>query len=255
MTEFDGSFTEPRDSSDDELLDDPFALWDAAYVLGSLSSAERREYEAHLNSCALCRIAVSELSGMPALLAQLDGASPETVNKAHDDDQPEPPSPGVEVLTSLMANVSRRRRQSRWRTSAMLAAAAVLAVGLVLALWPGVLGQTGPSQAAGPTLTMTQVAPSHLHASVTLSSYAWGTRVDMACTYGDWSNRDAGAPADRLAMVVVGRNGSRDELATWMGLPGATALPSGNTPTPIDEIGAVQLVSADTGEVLLERNL
>jgi hypothetical protein len=40
-----------------------------------------------------------------------------------------------------------------------------------------------------------------------------------------------------------------------MGLPGATALPSGNTPTPIDEIGAVQLVSADTGEVLLERNL
>ena len=26
----------------------PYAMWDAAYVLGSLSSTERREYEGHL---------------------------------------------------------------------------------------------------------------------------------------------------------------------------------------------------------------
>ena len=34
---------------------DPYAMWDAAYVLGSLSSAERREYEAHLVTCRQCR--------------------------------------------------------------------------------------------------------------------------------------------------------------------------------------------------------
>ena len=47
-------------------------MWDAAYVLGSLSSNERREYEAHLDVCDSCRAAVADLSGMPALLALLD---------------------------------------------------------------------------------------------------------------------------------------------------------------------------------------
>ena len=49
-----------------------YAMWDAAYVLGSLSSVERREYEAHLSTCPSCREAVGEIGGMPALLAQLD---------------------------------------------------------------------------------------------------------------------------------------------------------------------------------------
>jgi anti-sigma factor RsiW len=49
-----------------------YVMWDAAYVLGSLSSVDRRAYEAHLSTCPSCREAVSELDGMPALLAQLD---------------------------------------------------------------------------------------------------------------------------------------------------------------------------------------
>ncbi|MDT5019219.1 MAG: hypothetical protein QOD39_5379, partial [Mycobacterium sp.] len=35
----------------DQLHDDRYATWDAAYVLGSLSDDERREYEAHLATC------------------------------------------------------------------------------------------------------------------------------------------------------------------------------------------------------------
>ena len=49
-----------------------YEMWDAAYVLGSLSSVERREYEAHLSTCPSCRAAVGEIGGMRALLAQLD---------------------------------------------------------------------------------------------------------------------------------------------------------------------------------------
>ncbi len=53
-------------------MNDPYETWDAAYVLGgSLSSTERREYEAHLSGCVPCRTSVGELSGMPALLAML----------------------------------------------------------------------------------------------------------------------------------------------------------------------------------------
>jgi hypothetical protein len=54
---------------------------------------------------------------------------------------------------------------------------------------------------------------------------------------------------------VVGRDGSRSQIATWLGMSGATALPSGNTPVPVAEIAAVQLVSVDNGQVLLERQL
>ncbi|MFZ1161311.1 AAA family ATPase, partial [Mycobacterium sp.] len=49
-----------------------YAQWDAAYVLGSLSEMDRREFEAHLSKCQECRDAVDELSGMPALLSLLD---------------------------------------------------------------------------------------------------------------------------------------------------------------------------------------
>jgi hypothetical protein len=56
-------------------------------------------------------------------------------------------------------------------------------------------------------------------------------------------------------MVIVGRDGSRTQVATWLGLSGATALPSGNTPMPKDQIASVQLVSVDSGQVLLERQM
>ena len=51
---------------------DEYEMWDAAYVLGSLSSTQRREFEAHKAECPLCRSAVGELTGMPALLLRLD---------------------------------------------------------------------------------------------------------------------------------------------------------------------------------------
>jgi hypothetical protein len=53
----------------------------------------------------------------------------------------------------------------------------------------------------------------------------------------------------------VGRDGSHTEVATWLGLSGATALPSATIPMQKDEIAAVQLVSSDNGKVLLERHL
>jgi hypothetical protein len=56
-------------------------------------------------------------------------------------------------------------------------------------------------------------------------------------------------------MVVVGRDGSHTQVATWLGLSGATALPSANTPVPMEEIAAVQLVSPESGQVLLEKQL
>ncbi|MGE2715716.1 anti-sigma factor family protein [Mycolicibacterium litorale] len=232
---------------------DPYLQWDAAYVLGSLSSTERREYEAHLETCDRCRAAVAELSGIPALLAMLDADTVRTLDEEQSDEPPLRP----EVLESVLAKVKWRRRRSRWMTSAAVGlAAALLAVGLVIAMRPEVIGlQTGTPQNTAATFEMTELAPTPFSATVSLSDFAWGTRIDMACSYGEWSGGGAGTPPSQLGMVVVGRDGSQSEIATWLGLPGATALPSGNTPMPRDEIAAVQLIATDTRQVLLETKL
>jgi hypothetical protein len=230
---------------------DRYLTWDAAYVLGSLSSTERREYEAHLQICPRCRSAVAELSGMPALLAKLDL---EEVRALDEQQQPDTPPLRPEVLGSVLEKVRWRRRRWRLLTSGAVAlAAALLAVGLLIVLRPEIIGlQNNPPQAAQ-GLEMTKMADTPINATITTTSYGWGTRIDMACTYGDWGQRDA--PPQQLGMVVVGRDGSRSQIATWLGLSGATALPSANTPMQLEEIAAVQLVSPDSGKVLLERQL
>ncbi|WP_197374371.1 zf-HC2 domain-containing protein [Mycolicibacterium baixiangningiae] len=235
---------------------DAYLQWDAAYVLGSLSTADRREYELHLQTCARCRAAVAELSGVPALLAMVDADEVAALDDGEfGGEQPEPPPLRPEVLQAVLDKAKWRRRRSRWLTSAGVGlAAAVLAVGLVIAIRPGIVGpQTGAPQAAA--FEMTKVEPTPFSATVSLSEFAWGTRIDMACSYGEWSGGGAGTPPSRLGMVVVGRDGSQSEIATWLGLAGATALPSGNTALRRDDIAAVQLVSADTRQVLLEKTL
>lgn len=230
---------------------DRYPTWDAAYVLGSLSSAERREYELHLERCDRCRAAVADLSGMPALLAMLDLGDVRALDKG----EPEPPL-RPEVLQSVLDKVRWRRRRSRLFTSAAVGlAAALLAVGLVVAIQPEVVGlKSGTTQEAAQQLPMVEVTPTPFSATVALSDFAWGTRIDMACSYGQWGGGE-GPPPSNLGMVVVGHDGNKTQIATWLGLSSATALPSGNTPLHVNDIAAVQLVSTDSGKVLLERQL
>jgi Putative zinc-finger len=233
------------------VADDRYLTWDAAYVLGALAGDERREYEGHLTGCARCRSAVAELSGIPGLLAMLDLDEV----SALDDEEPDPPL-RPEVLQSVLDKVSSRRRRGRWLTSAAVGlAAALLAVGLVIVIRPETIGlHTSPTeQASAQMLEMTKVSNTPINASIAMTGFGWGTRIDMACSYGDWGHRDA--PPQTLGMVVVGHDGSRSEIATWLGVSGATALPSGTTPMPLDDIAAVQMVSSPDGKVLLEKKL
>jgi Putative zinc-finger len=236
-----------------DLLDgDRYVTWDAAYVLGSLTSNERREYEAHLETCARCRSAVAEISGVPALLAMLDL---EDV-RALDEETSEAPPLRPEVLDSVLDKVRWRRRRSRWLTSAAVGvAAALLAVGVVIAIRPEIVGlENYRPQETSQALEMAKVSDTPINASISLTGYGWGTRIDMACSYGDWG-QSGNTPPQNLGMVVVGRDGSHTEVATWLGLSGATALPSATTPMQKDKIAAVQLVSSDNGKVLLEKTL
>lgn len=206
---------------------DRYLTWDAAYVLGALADDDRTEYEDHLVGCARCRSAVAELSDMPALLAVLEADDVDALDRART-----------------------RRRRTRWlATVAVGVAAAVLAVALVLV----VTIRPEPGQSVAQMQEMAKVSDTPINASIAMSGFGWGTRIDMACSYGDWGVHDA--PPQNLGMVVIGHDGSRSEIATWLGLSGATALPSGTTPMSPAEIAAVQLVSSPDGKVLLERRL
>ena len=230
---------------------DEYVLWDAAYVLGSLSDADRREYEAHLRVCPSCRQAVDELSGIPALLGQLTADEVAVIDDGASEALPPLPP---RVLTSLQAKVSRRRRNTRVVTWTVAAAAAAV---MVFAVLVGVQSHPGaPPRTEASALTMTPVVPTVLTATVTMTGHGWGTLIDMTCTYpADTDSSAAGAvePPDKLAMVVVGRDGSRDRLASWKAVDGVRATPVGSTSMPIDQIATVQIVAADTGNVLLQR--
>ena len=66
-------------------------------------------------------------------------------------------------------------------------AAALLAVGLVIVARPEIVGlQTEPACSHAQALEMTKVSETPINASISLTGYGWGTRIDMACSYGDW---------------------------------------------------------------------
>jgi anti-sigma factor RsiW len=229
-----------------------YATWDAAYVLGSLSPADRREFEAHLSGCPSCTQAVAELSGMPALLSKLDTETVAAIN-----DQAAEPLMTPNLLPSLMSAVRQRRHRTRLATwSSAAAAAAVLAVGAFVGISSHSLtsptAQTSQTpQASASALPMVQIATKELASTVSFSSQNWGTVIDLRCV----CLAPAYAHHDRLAMVVVSRDGTHTQLATWVADPGHTAMPTGSISIPIDQIAAVQVVSADNGKVLLERSL
>jgi anti-sigma factor RsiW len=227
---------------------DEYAMWDAAYVLGSLSSAERREFEAHLPECPLCRSGIGELHGIPALLSRLE--RDEVAVIVGRGAEPWPPDG---LLPSLLETVRWRRRQSRvvaWTAGS--AAAAVLAIGVFV----GIASQSPTSvpispQASAWVQPMTQVATDKLASTVSLSSERWGTSISMSCVCLSALN----AHHDTLAMVVVGRDGSHTRMATWVANPGHTATPAGSISTRVDQIAYVQVISAADGQVLLESSL
>ena len=233
---------------------DPFATWDAAYVLGSLGAEERREYEAHLGTCARCREAVTALTGMPALLALLDPDEVAAIGEA----AAELPQPPPDLLDSLLAKVSwraRRRRRLSWTMAAAVAAAVAAVIALLVGIHPGptVPSAAPPAKSVSP-MTMTPVVPNSIQATVSMTSQGSGTRIEMICTYPKESSDNHDNDVDKLAMVVVGRDGSHAQLVTWMAPPGVTVRPVGSTAMRMDQIAAVQIVS-DDGEVLLQRNV
>jgi hypothetical protein len=217
-----------------------FAEWDAAYVLGALTPADRRDFEAHLATCAECRAAISELASLPGLLSR---AEP-WVDSA--DAMAEPPSNLVSLVEAREARDRAKARRRVWLVAA--GAAAVLALGIGVPV--GVLS-SGGEPAADLVVAMEPVASTPLTASLSFDSVAWGTSISMTCEYpAGGAYPDAGSAAGTYTLVVTDTSGESQQVGTWAAVPGKTITLDAATSVPLDEIATVELRSS-TGEVLL----
>ncbi|RAN74259.1 hypothetical protein B5P43_29575 [Bacillus sp. SRB_336] len=241
---------------------DAYASWDAAYVLGSLTPADRREYERHVAGCPSCRDRLAELSGLPGLLALVGR---DTLD----------PAPGPLPSATPYAVFARKVR--RWRTGlAAAAAAAVLVLGAgAAALTTSLLPPAAPTAAQTSTaaarpsvqLAFTSTGQHWLVAHGTASPEPWGTELSWTCSYapgasvgpGYGNSGNSGNPGNSgnsgnagnsgntgntprskvYELVAVTAAGGRVTLATWRAAPGSTVSPVATTTMAVGAMKAL----------------
>ncbi|MFF3568536.1 anti-sigma factor family protein [Nocardia jiangxiensis] len=230
---------------------DDYVMWDAPYVLGSLSRAERLRYEAHLDECASCREAVAELSGLPGLLGQVE---PEVALALTDS----PSTPNVVVVPPEPKSedplpMARSHGRERWLTIGAAVGAAAAAVAIAVPITAAFEHRTEapPTEQIVSERQLAPVLPAPVTASYKLVEVPGGTRIEMTCSYTpseteyNWHG----------ALWVVHTDGTEAMVAQWTAHPGQTLTPDGTTAVPPDQIRAVQIRDAITNQVMLASSL
>ncbi|MBE8516631.1 zf-HC2 domain-containing protein [Amycolatopsis sp. H6(2020)] len=206
------------------MSEDPFATFDAAYVLGALAPEDRQRFEEHLRTCDRCAASVRELAGLPGLLARVDTpASPP-------DAGPPPPD--------LLPVVLRRVRRGRRIRLAVTSASAALAVSACVAL-AVVATAPVPAPVQPPSVAMTALGQFPVRADARLAAFDWGTQVDMSCSY------TGGRSGGEYVLMAISRTGVETQLATWKALPDNTARLSIGTALKTPDLAALEVRLAD----------
>lgn len=241
-------------------MTDPWLVDVEAYALGALDQPERVAFEEHLRGCPTCRAALDEIGPLPALL---DLLPPDVVSAIAAQDPvtaavPGPPAERVpeSVLAGVLWSVRLQERARRRRQVVVtaLAAAVVAVLALVLPASPFAL----VGRAAQPVvlvLSLEAVVDGPITADVTLEEVAWGTRIELRCTYTPepGSTGDAGY-RPRYALLVVADDGTTEQVATWDAVPGRTISVPAATGLTVAEIDSVQLIDSD-GTTLLSADV
>jgi len=233
-------------------MTDQFATYDAAYLLGALTPADRSEYEEHLAQCDSCRHAVNQLAGLPGLLAAL------TLEQARGAGEQPPDLPST-LLPRLMHEVQRTRFRRRLTNAVVgLAAASVFVLALL------VVGLHGPSAsnhgdvATAPlALAMTPTSDSEpISATAQIDEKDWGTQIVVRCIYlahGDGGQYPGGATGPKYSMYVIDKSGGHERIASWEAKPGPPIVVDGSTSVPRSQIASVQVRDAENDTILALR--
>ena len=245
-------------------IPDRYAQWDAAYVLGALSPAERREFEEHKAHCASCQAAVSELAALPGLLAQISPADAGMLSLADDTsvqhaDTPVLSAAQAEVIEqgpppSLLPKMIKKARMRRRRMVAAIAgiAAAVILVIGGLAIGTGLL----PLRPENPErVAFSPVVPSGITAVADVIPGKDGTQINVECVYAEVNDPRPGGSRETYSIFVVDRSGHAEEIKEWPATPNKQMRPSGTTPLTMSQIADLEIRETETDEVLLRAPL
>jgi hypothetical protein len=184
------------------------------YVLGAAEYQERREVEAHLPHCPLCRAELIRLAPIPGLLATVP---PEAAPRLQRDVVALPPGQNAQQeaaqpAAALPSGARRIRSGRRLRVGRLAGSLAGLAASLAAAaaLITGTWGASPPRPhghtAAPVTLSGTSGA-SQVHATARLLATSWGTSIRLTVR---------GVPLNvRCRLVVRSRAGGTETTGLW----------------------------------------
>lgn len=231
-----------------------FEDWDGAYVLGALSPADRRRFEAHLEVCARCRTAVAELAGIPGLLGRVDpdalpdpqAPTAEAVPESSQKD-PDQPAPNLLDLTMYRAAAERSRRRARW---ALLGAAAAVVLALAVILVPRVVDTDPPDV----TAAMQPAVATQLTAALELRQVAWGTKIEISCDYPDRSTWPDPDSPPSYVLDVTDSEGNTSQAATWNAVSDKQVTVDAATATRLGDIVTITIRTAD-GTTILSKDV
>ncbi|CAM3782876.1 anti-sigma factor [Occultella aeris] len=225
---------------------DRYADWDGAYVLGSLSPTERRQYEEHLAGCPACRAAVTDLAGMPGLLAQVSAEDARTLlagmpgplaRAGAEDARIRPADEPTDDAAAVIPLRPRTRPPLRRRLFAVAAAVALVLLGGVGGL--ALAQREGAPPADAIELELTQVDASGVSADVQLTPRPWGTSLGWDCSY---PSGPYAPPGDAVyTLTLVDADGGRTVAATWTSAGGGASGLSAATDLPTEAIVAVEI--------------
>lgn len=230
----------------------PSAHDDAAYVLGSLSPAERLDFERHVAGCDVCARSVQMLAGLPGLLDRVDAAVLEHPRS-------DPPLPAT-LLPGLTREVVRSRRRGTFAIAglaATVAAVAALSVPMVAdslddaaSLGASPSTSTTDVQLDVETRSMAPLGDVPVQATLGLEQVRWGTRLLLTCTYETQSvEYSLPAEVDYLLFVLT-RDGRAEQVGSWRSVDGTTMQVPAATAAVRADIASVEVRTTD-GRVVL----
>ncbi|MFF2085541.1 zf-HC2 domain-containing protein [Nocardia sp. NPDC058176] len=223
---------------------DEYSTWDAAYVLGSLGAAERREYEAHLIDCPHCGEAVAELAAMPGMLALVDRDTALSMIEPPAD----APPPMPDLIPSLAAAAQRRQQRRRWLGIGSAVAAAAAAVAIAIPITVTVARSDASTEQIVAQQEMRAVEQTPISAQVKLVRDGERTRLVMTCRYPP---SDVGSSYVWTYGLVVTSGEQRIELDQWPAGPGTELTVDRTIDAPPESISSVEITSVDSGRTVL----
>jgi hypothetical protein len=223
---------------------DPYREWDAAYVMGSLSPADRHAFEAHLAECDLCARNVADLAGLPGILSVVP--ADQAALLLHD--QPELPPTEVPPATLLPGvfdlaeqRERKRRRRTIWLSAGAAVAAACIALAVTLVATDTLSFGTSPHSER---IAMEQTVPSPITADAELVEQSWGTEIKLTCRYAmPTASPTPGAPTGpfEYSFYVTDTDGVTSQAGNWTASPGSTVDPVITTKLRLEEIDRIEI--------------